>query len=267
MINGIVFFDYDGTLVDERVGMFLPTQLTKDTIKLLQEKNYLCVLATGRALSYVPQGALDLKLDGFICANGAFIAVNGNIIHREVFSANELLTLIEQMNDEHVNYILESYQHCYVKDMQEEHFQDFVNCFGISMQNFVSLPNFTDIANEVEKITIIPPNENVMDEWVNRLKDRYDCCCHRNVTSFDITPLHLHKGCGVQKFIEHFQIPFEHTYAFGDGTNDIGLLKNVKYGIAMHQHAKELDAHAYMITKSVKEEGIYHALKELEVIA
>ncbi|MFR4218123.1 MAG: HAD hydrolase family protein, partial [[Clostridium] innocuum] len=52
MVKGLVLYDYDGTLVDERDEIYVPTQLTKAAISRLQDLGYLCVLATGRALSY-----------------------------------------------------------------------------------------------------------------------------------------------------------------------------------------------------------------------
>lgn len=267
MIKGAVFFDYDGTLVDEREELYVATQATKHAIRDLQANNYLCLLATGRALSYVPQGAKELGLDGFICSNGAFAAVNGQIIHREVFPVQEVHMLIEQMNQENVNYILESNNYCYVKNFHDSKFLKFMDAFHIAMDNFISMPDITEIEHEVEKITLIPKNVEQLHVWIKKLEDRYDCCCHRHVATFDITPLHLNKGVGVQHVIDHFAIPHDQTYAFGDGTNDVELLKRVNYGIAMHTHASELDEYAYMITKSVKDEGIYHALKKLEVIA
>ena len=69
MVKGLVLYDYDGTLVDERDEIYVPTQLTKVAISRLQDLGYLCVLATGRALSYIPNGAKDLHLDGFLMRN------------------------------------------------------------------------------------------------------------------------------------------------------------------------------------------------------
>ena len=66
MVKGLVLYDYDGTLVDERDAIYVPSNITKKTISRLQDMGYLCVLATGRALSYIPSGAKDLHLDGYV---------------------------------------------------------------------------------------------------------------------------------------------------------------------------------------------------------
>lgn len=59
-------------LVDERDAIYVPSNITKKTISRLQDMGYLCVLATGRALSYIPSGAKDLHLDGYVTCNGAY---------------------------------------------------------------------------------------------------------------------------------------------------------------------------------------------------
>lgn len=267
MINGAVFFDYDGTLVDEREAIYVASEKTKKAIKTLQDKGYLCMLATGRALSYVPQAAKELEMDGCICSNGAYVNVHGRCIYQEVFDKEEVMVLIQEMNNEDINYFLESYDKCYVKDIDEERFLSFVDTFQLPMTSFEVMKDITLLLDKVEKITILPKTVETTNRWMQKVKKDYDICRHRHVTSFEIGKKHIHKGVGVEKVIAHFQIPYEHTYAFGDGTNDIGMLKSVCHGIAMEKHAKELDEFAQFITTSVKEEGIYHALKKMEVIA
>ena len=41
MVKGLVLYDYDGTLVDERDEIYVPTQLTKAAISRLQDLGYL----------------------------------------------------------------------------------------------------------------------------------------------------------------------------------------------------------------------------------
>ena len=112
MVKGLVLYDYDGTLVDERDEIYVPTLMTKAAISHLQDLGYLCVLATGRALSYIPNGAKDLHLDGYVTSNGAYVTVHGKVIHNDVFSEEELLSLLQYMDSLSINYILEGTNLC-----------------------------------------------------------------------------------------------------------------------------------------------------------
>ena len=43
MVKGLVLYDYDGTLVDERDAIYVPSNITKKTISRLQDMGYLCI--------------------------------------------------------------------------------------------------------------------------------------------------------------------------------------------------------------------------------
>lgn len=266
MVKGIVLYDYDGTLVDEREAIYVPTTKTKAAIRKLQEQGYLCVLATGRALSYIPNGAKDLHLDGYITSNGAYVTVHGNVIYNDVFCDEELRYLIQYMDEHTINYILEGTNFCYVKDLQEKSYLHFMENFKIPKDNFVKYRSFDEVKGVIGKITLAFTDTDALNKVVQELKDRYQCSFHRNCDSFDIGKKSIHKGVGAQAIITRYNIPMEQTYAFGDGDNDVELLSTVKYGIAMYQHDAKLDDVAYMVTKSVSKEGIYEALKKMEVI-
>ena len=47
MVKGLVLYDYDGTLVDERDEIYVPTQLTKAAISRLQD---LAIVQTERRI-------------------------------------------------------------------------------------------------------------------------------------------------------------------------------------------------------------------------
>lgn len=266
MVKGLILFDYDGTLVDERDKIYVPTQKTKESIQKAQAKGYLCALATGRALSYVPQGVHDLHLDGFVTSNGACVIVEGKEIFKDIFEEEELKSLIQYMDEHQLNYMLECSDHCYVKDANESEYLHFIQNFNIPDSKFLAYTDYETIKNQVTKITLICSSEKQVKECGQDLSAKYSCSYHRNCFTFDIAKKGIHKGLGTQKIVDYYHILPEETYAFGDGDNDVELLESVKHGIAMKIHAPQLDRVATHITETVKEEGIYQALKKLEVI-
>ena len=56
------------------------------------------------------------------------------------------------------------------------------------------------------------------------------------------------------------------TMAFGDGGNDLTMLRAAGVGVAMGNALDEVKAHADYITSSVDEDGITNALKHFEII-
>ena len=54
--------------------------------------------------------------------------------------------------------------------------------------------------------------------------------------------------------------------AFGDGGNDVSMLRHAAIGVAMGNAVDEVKEHANYITTSVDEDGIANALKHFSVI-
>lgn len=259
MIRGLVLFDYDGTLVDEREKIYTPTKLTKRTIERLQNEGYLCMLATGRALSYIPNAARDLHLDGYITCNGAYVTVHGKEIVKDVFEDNELLKLLSYFEQLHINFILESNEFCFVKDLQDEEYLHFIDNYKIPIDNFVLFKGFEQVKGKISKITLIFHDRNDLQSVAKVLEEYMQVTLHRNCKTFDIGKKCVNKGSGIQAVTNYYHIPKADTYAFGDDINDMEMIRTVKYGIVMGVHHKKLDEVCFMVTDNVKDEGIYHA--------
>ena len=82
----------------------------------------------------------------------------------------------------------------------------------------------------------------------------------------DVNPKGLSKKVGIDIFCKHFGIGIENTMAFGDGGNDISMLKHVNIGVAMGNANPEVKEIANYTTDEVDENGIWNALKYFEVI-
>ena len=54
--------------------------------------------------------------------------------------------------------------------------------------------------------------------------------------------------------------------AFGDGGNDIGMLRHCKVGVAMGNASATVKQAADFVTDSVEEDGVWNALRHFEVI-
>ncbi len=66
--------------------------------------------------------------------------------------------------------------------------------------------------------------------------------------------------------ISHFGIDLSETMAFGDGGNDIGMLRHVALGVAMGNAAPEVKASADFVTTDVTDNGVENALRHFRLI-
>ena len=82
----------------------------------------------------------------------------------------------------------------------------------------------------------------------------------------DVIPKDGGKNTGIDAVIAHFGIKLEETMAFGDGGNDIDMLKHAGIGVAMGNAGENVKEIADYITTSVDDDGITNALKHFNVI-
>lgn len=82
----------------------------------------------------------------------------------------------------------------------------------------------------------------------------------------DVTARGNTKQNGIDQIIRHFGIRLEETMAFGDGGNDIGMLRHAGIGVAMGNAEDDVKAAAEYVTTSVDEHGIANALKRFGII-
>jgi len=91
--KGAVFFDYDGTMADDRIGIHLPTETTKKALKSLSENGYMVVLNSGRSKAALMETGIDF--DGYVLMNGAYAEVDGKCVFENAF--NEKLKVPEDL--------------------------------------------------------------------------------------------------------------------------------------------------------------------------
>ncbi|MDE6867429.1 MAG: HAD hydrolase family protein, partial [Muribaculaceae bacterium] len=74
------------------------------------------------------------------------------------------------------------------------------------------------------------------------------------------------KSRGLQAMADHFGFDMSETMAFGDGSNDIGMLKAAGIGVAMGNAAPEVKAAADYVTTNDSDHGIVNALRHFGLL-
>ena len=74
------------------------------------------------------------------------------------------------------------------------------------------------------------------------------------------------KSKGIDAVIKHYGFDISEVMAFGDGGNDVKMIKHAAYGVVMGNAVDEAKEVADFVTTSVDEGGIANALKHYGVI-
>lgn len=253
----IAFFDVDGTLLD--YGKKEASASTLKALKALQQKGIKIVISSGRAPFALPSFK-GIQFDALICYTGAIVQVGDQIIFEKTIPTAEAQKLANQVKalgkpicfsaKDHLfanffdstleAYLQIAHQHCPVVSDFEEQLNHSI------YQGMIPLP----MERKAEILAGIQESE-ITGWWPN---------------ACDVIPKGNSKGIGVQKILEYFQIDKEEAIAFGDGDNDMEMMKEVGLRVAMENGSTALKEKADFITHSVCTDGIEYALKHFHIL-
>ena len=82
----------------------------------------------------------------------------------------------------------------------------------------------------------------------------------------DLTSKYADKGQGLVSMAEYLGLNISETMAFGDGGNDIPIIRRAGVGVAMGNADENVKQVADYVTDTVDDNGVYNALKHFNVI-
>ena len=115
----------------------------------------------------------------------------------------------------------------------------------------------------VQKIMLFARDPAVRDRIASELPAHFDNLAISTSTfnNLEINVASAHKGRALERFAEHFGWTLANCMSFGDGLNDLSMVKMAGTGVAMANAAPEVLAAADYVTLSNDEDGVAAALR------
>lgn len=262
LYSGAVFFDYDGTLVDESAHISTPTPKTMEALRKLRDNNYMVGLATGRPKCGLPISFFDF--DCYVLSNGAYTILNNKEILNIPIDVSELTQILDYLNSGNFNFILENQKECYCKDMSEDGYKNMVKSIRFPTEWIYPMKD-ADLKG-IYKLMVSFDDKKRFDTFVKKFEEKFEIYIHRFHPSCDITKKGMTKAIGVKAAIDYLHLATKNTYAFGDAFNDREMLELVGTGVVMGIHSPLLENSASFVTGSVSDDGVYEGLKKLHLV-
>lgn len=251
-----IFFDIDGTLVSFKTHQI--PQSAVDAIVDAKERGIRIYISTGRPRSLITNiKAIEQWVDGYITANGALCFSGKQIISCRPIPYEDVLTMLrfsDKMgfpcmvvgeNDLVMYNSNDSSDRIFHQMLNVQNLRDDNNVAPILQQRILQL---TPVISKEEELKIMPYMKgSVASRWYPDFAD--------------ITAMDACKGNGFLDLIAYEGIAPQATMAFGDGGNDVSIIKEAGIGVAMGDANEILKQCADYITTSVDEDGIYKALQ------
>lgn len=253
----IIFFDIDGTLIAKQSQGISPR--LQETLHRLRAKGIRLCIATGRGPFLMPDFG-DLEFDAFLNYNGALCHGPQGVIYRNPLTPEAVDRVIQNATalGRPVSLATDSYLSANGWD------QDLADYYAIPHLTLTLDPNFSEARKKDIYQVMLGCREKDHAAILEGVPGvRITCSWDR---AADVIPASGGKGSAIGKVLAHFGLKPEEAIAFGDGENDMDMLRAVGTGVAMGNAVAPLKAVADAVCLPVTQDGIYHFCLERGLI-
>ena len=277
-----LFLDFDGTLADHGI---VP-KAHVDTLARVRDAGHLAFLCTGRPHSLIPRD-VEMALDGVIGSAGAYVKVGESILEDSRFPAHLARRTVDTLlavGD--FPFVLEAPEATvgnataeqYIRERLATRFRsgtasqeetgtlgqgsaDLLGAFechsDLSQVSFAKVVAWRCPVSITEIARSIGPEVRDMPYSIGEDQD----------TSGELQLSAIDKIDGVKRVLEHTGIPLERAVGFGDGMNDVGMLRGVGVPVPVEgsDASRAIGDPAYVMS-GPREGGLADALEKLGLV-
>jgi len=265
----LISLDLDGTLLNSN------KELTEENFAALQwaaEQGIEIVPTTGRFYGGMPEIIRKLPfLHYAITINGAQVydVRRDEIINSEELTAETAVEIMAYLDTLPVIY------DCFMdnwgwmtRSLQEQVDEFAPNVHYAKMLKELRSPveelkaHVTEKGHGVQKIQFFVKDMDLRARLMQELPERFpgiviSSSIYNNV---EVNHENAHKGMAMRRLAEHLGIDISQTMAFGDGLNDMTMIRTAGVGVCMENGVDELKAVADFVTVSCDESGVAKAI-------
>lgn len=274
----IMFFDIDGTLMDESSEHVKP-ESTLRALSLARAAGNLLFINTGRPRSVVGDDVREMGFDGFVCGCGTNIEIYGREVFYHTVEPTVCADTVRLVRECDATPMYERRDGVFfdpltrdlaLEDEEKEGFvitaTDTRGCgrWQIWQRSFV--PKGLSVSRTVDdvdfgfdKFVICYDERTDLARFKRGIEGRFDFI-DRGWGFAELVPCGFSKGGGIDAVIDACGIDLSRSYAIGDSLNDLPMKGHVGTFICMG-NGEKLKPYADYVTDDIHADGLYNAMK------
>ncbi len=255
-----IFFDMDGTLVAHPEGVV--PESAKEALRQVRKKGVKIFLATGRHKLEMDGSPLlqGVEIDGFAALNGQYCYLGDEVIWKKCLDHNDMACFLDFLRKEPFPCIFEEETAIYGNFLDEK-LKLIMESVSIEIPEFRSLDGLEDH----DFYQLIPIcDEDTLATLLKKMP--HTAGANWGKYTNDMIPKAGGKVVGIEKLLAHYDLTWDEVMAFGDGLNDVEMLKAAKISVAMGNGHPKLKEQADYVTADVHEDGVYLAMQYFGLI-
>ncbi|MBQ7223364.1 MAG: HAD family hydrolase [Erysipelotrichaceae bacterium] len=264
MKRKILFFDLDGTLVSYKTA-HVPDSALK-AIRMAQANGHYCIINTGRCSCTIEQEIWDSNFDGFICGGGTEITFHGKTLMHSGIPEEKIRDIFAMLMKYDVEPVFESRESIYFPEINTvDYNRTMIVNYSKNNMKLDYYPHGVYNGFTVDKFNVFHHREVDIQEIYDYLKEDFELTI-RSDEYLEVMQKGHSKAQGIFDLLKYLDMDIEDTISFGDSMNDIPMLEVTRGKVVMGNGDRELFDMATYVADDIDDDGIYKAMKHLNLI-
>lgn len=257
MDKKLIALDLDGTLLNSDG---IVSDATKLHLQKLKEKGHIITISTGRILNRALVGTDGAEFANYIVSDAGAAVFKNDEINKEWKEVYALALSNEIVENIASYYDKDKFMTINICDRNKIHHYD----------QTVNITEFLENINEIIHVSVSFINNEFVEEYLKIFTKKFPMLkveimqdSFGEVKWLQIAQKGVEKYKGIVEVAKLEGILNENIIAFGDGLNDVDMLKKCGVGVAMKNALPEVKEQAdYITSRTNNENGVVEFLKE-----
>ena len=268
---GIIALDLDGTLLDSDKNL---SEKNFAALKRAAESGYEIVPTTGRFYDGMPENIRSLPFVRYaITINGAEVKdlQTGRVLYQaempyeqaaDLMALFDTLPVIYDCYMDSAGWMTEAQKERIDETVDSVHYRKMLHELRRPVPELKAF--LRGRKQDVQKVQFFTRDEELRLRLMKELPNLFpDICVSSSVAqNVEINHKDANKGGALLALAKHLGLPREATISFGDGLNDLSMLKDAGIGVAMENACPEAKEIADWVTASNDADGVALAIEK-----
>lgn len=254
----ILFFDIDGTLMEDSSSHFVP-ESTFEALRKAREAGHLLYINTGRPLINVDADVRVMDFDGYVCGCGTYIEYDGKEVFYHTQPAEVCRKMVELIRKTDCSPLFERRDGFFFDPQTRDlpFIKTIRETFRMQEKNVWRSADDPDFG--FDKFVIGYDEKSDLDGFKAGIAPYFQYI-DRGYGFAEMAPLGYSKGTGMKWVLEKHAISKDCCYAIGDSLNDLPMFEEAGTSICMG-NGDLLKPHADYVTADLWHDGVYQAME------
>lgn len=252
------FFDMDGTLYNNKFHTI--STKTFNALEKLKKDGNLVFLATSRCLKELdnlPRAMFNFKFDARILDGGSYILdIDNNTIEHDPIDYELMKKIDTYCKENQLVYRYSTKDGNYFGTKPDQAF------YELEYSLYLNAPTYKEFDHDEALNVLVCIKNEEQDKAIRTMAE--NCGIVAYPECLELRANNRDKASAIKTISEKYKL--DRIICFGDGSNDIEMLKLADIGIAMGNACDKLKKIADSVIGNVDEDGIYHYLIEQNLV-